>query len=285
VRRLLPIVAFALVAAPNAAAQDGGGVTAPDFTEPCPALYPGDGAEKPRIARWMGRAAGEHGLPHELPVMAALTESGLENIRGSSFSGYFGMSRALDRGDYRGFPRNPELQVKWFIDTATTVRQHRVAEGRPDPAKDPAAYGSWIADVERPAREYRSRYQTRLDEARGLIANKCAEPESADSTPPRLRIRLDTSQQPLGTGGITVDARCPDGDCLVGVVVKIGDLVRRAVAREPAPRGYTRLIARLPRAARKELRRGRTVRASVTAIAADRAANATALSRVVTLKG
>ena len=128
---------------------------APDFSEPCPAVYPGDDAEKPRIARWMARGAADRGLPHELPVMAGLTESGLQNLRGSSFAGFFGMSRSLNTGDYRGFPRNPDLQMRWFTDTAMLVRQRRVAEGRPDPADDPASYGSWIADVERPARQYR----------------------------------------------------------------------------------------------------------------------------------
>jgi hypothetical protein len=258
---------------------------APDFSEPCPALYPGDAAEKPRIARWMARAVADRGLPHELPVMAALTESGLQNLRGRSFSGYFGMSRSLNTGDYRGFPRNPDLQVKWFIDTAMTVRQRRVAEGRPDPAKDPAAYGSWIADVERPARQYRSRYRTHLEEARELIAGKCAAPDSDDATAPRLRVRIDTTQQPLATRGITLTARCPDNDCLIGVTVEIGDRIRRLSAREPGGSRSIAMTAPLPRAARRDLRAGRTVRARVTAIAADNAANTTTRSRLVTLKG
>jgi hypothetical protein len=247
-------------------------------------VYPGDTAEKVPIARWMARAAGDRGLPHELPVMAALVESGIQNIRGSGFSGFFGMSRVLNRGDYRGFPRHPDLQVLWFTDTAMLVRQRRVAEGRPDPADDPAAYGSWIADVERPARQYRARYQSRLEEARDLIADKCAAPpEPADTTSPRLRTRIDTSQAPLTAGGIVLDARCPDNDCLVGVMVQIGDRVRRTVAREPAPRGYTRLTARVPRSVRRELRAGGRVTARVTVIAADNAANTTTRSRLVTL--
>ena len=167
---------------------------APDFSEPCPAVYPGDDAEKARIARWMARGAADRGLPHELPVMAGLTESGLQNLRGSSFAGYFGMSRSLNTGDYRGFPHNPDLQMRWFTDTAMLVRQRRVAEGRPDPADDPAAYGSWIADVERPARQYRSRYQTHMDEARDLIAGKCAAPSASDTAAPRLRARIATAQ-------------------------------------------------------------------------------------------
>ena len=198
------IAAFAVLAfgAPSARAQDsGGGMPAPDFSEPCPAVYPGDDAEKARIARWMARGAADRGLPHELPVMAGLTESGLQNLRGSSFAGFFGMSRSLNTGDYRGFPRNPDLQMRWFTDTAMLVRQRRVAEGRPDPADDPASYGSWIADVERPARQYRSRYQTHLEEARDLIAGKCAAPSADDTTAPRLRARIATTQAPLSTGG------------------------------------------------------------------------------------
>ena len=285
-RRLVPLLALLmLVAAPNASAQDGGGMPAPDFSEPCPAAYPGDDAEKTRIARWMARGAADRGLPRELPVMAGLTESGLKNIRGESFAGYFGMSRALNRGEYRGFPRNPDLQMRWFTDTAMLVRQRRVAEGRPDPASDPAGYGSWIADVERPARQYRSRYQTHLAESRDLIAGKCNAPSTDDTTSPRLNVRIATTQQPLITGGILLSARCPDHDCMVGAPVEVGDTVRRAAAREPASSGYAQLVVRVPRAARRALRSGRTMRARVTAIAADHAANTTARARLVTLRG
>ena len=118
-----------------------------------------------------------------------------------------------------------------------------------------------------------------------MIAGKCAAPDSADTTAPRLVIRIAKTQQPLTTGGITLDARCPDHDCLVGVTVQIGDTVRRVSAREPAPRGYTTFTAAVPRAARRDLRAGRTVRAHVTAIAADNAANTTAHGRLVTLRG
>jgi hypothetical protein len=38
------------------------------------------------------------------------------------------------------------------------------------PVDDPSHYGEWIADVERPTEQYRSRYQLTLDEARGLLA-------------------------------------------------------------------------------------------------------------------
>jgi hypothetical protein len=281
------LVALALLTlGAQARAQDGGGgMPAPDFSEPCPAVYPGDDADRDRIARWMARGAADRGLPHELPVMAAMTESGLTNVHGSAFAGYFGMSRALNTGEYRGFPRNPDLQLRWFTDTAIVVRQRRVAEGRPDPADDPATYGSWIADVERPARRYRTRYQTHLAEADDMIAGKCAPPASDDTAAPRLRLRMARTQQPLATGGVAVSARCPDADCLIGVTVESGGRTRHMPPREPSVRGFTSMVAPVPRMVRRELRRGERVRARVTVIAVDTAANPTARQRLVTLMG
>jgi hypothetical protein len=282
-RAVLIAAAVAMLAVAPARGQSGGGTAAPDFDEPCPAVYPGDGVSKERIARWMARGAADRGLPHELPVMAAIAESGLRNLRGSSYAGFFGMSLSLNRGEYRGFPRHPDLQLHWFLDTASLVRQRRVAEGRPDPAQDEASYGIWIADVERPAREFRSLYQAHLDEARSLIAGKCAAPDASDATPPRLEARIAAVQHPLATGGIVIAARCPDHDCLVGAKSTVGGRVRHARAREPLARGYTTLVAAVPRAARRALRAGRSLRARVTVVAADQAANPTARRRLVTL--
>ncbi len=284
-RRAVPVAAaFVLLAAPAGWAQSGG-VPAPNFDEPCPAVYPGDDAARERIARWMARGAADRGLPHELPVMAGIAESGLRNLRGESYHGFFGMHESLNAGEYRGFPRNPDLQLRWFLDTAGLVRQRRVAEGRADPAGEPAAYGGWIADVERPAPEYRSRYQLHLAEARTLIAGKCDAPASDDTTPPRLEARIAPRQHPLGAGGIVLIVRCPDHDCLAGATATIGERTVRARAREPLDRGFTTLTARVPRATRRDLRAGRTVHARVTAIAADNAANTTARHRLVTLVG
>jgi len=283
VRRLFAAVAaLVLVAVPSARAQSGG-TPAPDFSEPCPAVYPGDDAQKERLARWMARAAADRGMPHELPVMAAIAESGLENLKGESYLGFFGMHESLNSDEYRGFPHNPDLQVRWFLDTAALVRQRRVAEGRADPAEDPASYGSWIADVERPAPENRSGYQPHLDEARTLIAGKCAPPKSDDTAPPRLEARIPGRQHPLATGGIVIQARCPEHDCLVGATATFGARTVHVQAREPAPRGLPTLTARVPRKTRREIRAGRTIHASVTAIAVDTAANPTARHRLVTL--
>ena len=280
-RALLPIVVLLL--AQNAWAQ--GGVTAPDFSDPCPALYPGDEAGQERIGRWMARSAADRGLPHELPVMAGLVESGLQNLRGPTYLGFFGMHRSLNSGEYRGFPRDPNLQVKWFLDTAAQVKQRRVAEGRADPAKDPSSWGSWIADVERPVREFRGRYQTRLEEARTLIAGRCAAPANDDTTPPRLFVRMAATQRPLAAGGITLRVRCPDHDCLAGAFASFGARTVRAAAIEPGGGASSVLRLAVPRAVRRELRAGRTVRTSVTAIAADEAGNANPRRRLVTLVG
>ena len=282
--RILAVAALLVLAfSAVVRAQDGGGMPAPDFSEPCPAVYPGDDAAKERIARWMARAAAGRGIPHELPVMAAIAESGLRNLSGESYQGFFGMHESLNAGDYRGFPRNPDLQVRWFLDAASLVRQRRVAEGRADPAKDPAAYGSWIADVERPAPENRSGYQPHLDEARALIAGKCAPPTSADATAPRLEARIGRTQHPLANGRIVIQARCPDHDCLARANATIGTRTIRVTAREPAARGFTTLTARLPRRTRRDIRAGRSPRAKVTAIAADSSANTTTRYRLVTL--
>jgi hypothetical protein len=134
--------------------------------------YPGDGATKQQLAAWLGAQAEKAGLPRELPVMAALVESGLANLSGgdADSAGFFQMrSSVWDSGDYAGYAGRPELQAKWFIDHALAVKQQRIAAGESDFGKDPSAWGNWIADIERPAEQYRGRYQLRLDEARKLF--------------------------------------------------------------------------------------------------------------------
>jgi hypothetical protein len=284
-------VTAAVAPAGTGTAHAQGGVPAPDFSEPCPALYPGDDAAKERIARWMARGAAERGLPHELPVMAAIAESGLRNIRGMSYHGFFGMHESLSTGAYRGFPRNPELQLAWFLDTATLVRQRLLARGRPDPAASSSSWGEWIADVERPAPENRSAYQPHLDEARRLVAGKCAAPQSYDVTAPRLVARIASPQRPSTTSGVVVRLRCPDNDCLAGATASVPvpgsstPRTLRAGSIEPPSMGRARLVIRLPRPVRRELARGGHVHTTVTALAADLAGNVTRKARLVRLTG
>jgi hypothetical protein len=283
VPRLLAIAATllaVLVFAPGASAQ--GGAPAPDLSDPCPAIYPGDSAAQERIARWMARGAGARGLPLELPVMAGLAESGLRNLRGSSYHGFFGMHASLNAGDYRGFPRKPALQLDWFLDTAALVRQRRVAEGGPDPAADPADYGLWIADVERPAPENRSGYQQHLAKAGKLVGGRCPAPVRSDLAAPALRLKVARRQRALASDGLVARVRCPAEPCMTGLVATVTAGSRVLTLRSPAidpASTWSSVLIRLPRSARRLLRRGRRLPASVTAYAADAAANGASVRR------
>jgi hypothetical protein len=104
--------------------------------------------------------------------MAALVESGVRNLDyGDADSvGFFQMRVSIwNQGDYAGYPDNPGLQAKWFIDHAVAHKKQQLARGDADFGKDPSTWGEWIADVERPAEQYRGRYQLRLEEARRLL--------------------------------------------------------------------------------------------------------------------
>ena len=134
--------------------------------------YPGDNASQEELAKWLAKQAEAAGLPPELPVMAALVESGVKNLNygDADSDGFFQMRVGIwDQGAYKGFQNKPELQAKWFIDTALAVKRKAIARGDADFGKDPAKWGEWIADTERPAEQYRGRYQLRLDEARKLL--------------------------------------------------------------------------------------------------------------------
>jgi cell wall-associated NlpC family hydrolase len=132
--------------------------------------YPGDNASQAQIAAWMGAAAQARGLPQELPVMAGLVESHLRNLNyGDADSvGFFQMRLSVwNNGDYAGYGDKAELQLKWFLDQAEAVKRQRVSAGKS--VTDPSSYGDWIADIERPAVQYRGRYQLQLGEARDLL--------------------------------------------------------------------------------------------------------------------
>jgi cell wall-associated NlpC family hydrolase len=149
-----------------------------------PDAYPGNDAPKAEIAAWMAKQAEARGLPRELPVMASLVESGLQNLSGGDRDsvGFFQMRVGIwNQGEYAGYPDKPELQVKWFLDQAEAVKKQRVANGQP--IDDPKQYGEWIADVERPAEEFRGRYQLRLDEAHDLLGQAPQAP-AADAAAP-----------------------------------------------------------------------------------------------------
>jgi len=132
--------------------------------------YPGDSAPPQDVAAWMAGQARKRGLPPELPIMAALVESGLRNLdHGDADSlGFFQMrSGTWNQGVYAGYSEHPERQLKWFLDQAEAVKQQRASAGKS--VDDPNGYGEWIADIERPRADYRGRYQPRLADARDLL--------------------------------------------------------------------------------------------------------------------
>ena len=105
--RLLALPAAGLLVLALTAQGGGGGAGAPGPDDPCPTAYPGDGADKARIARWMARGAALRGLPDELPAMAALAETGVANIRSPDrrYVGFFQMDVKL--WNTRRLPRLP----------------------------------------------------------------------------------------------------------------------------------------------------------------------------------
>ncbi len=132
---------------------------------------PAQRAQRAAVAQWMAGAARAAGLPGELPVMAALVQSGLRNLPARSRAGYFRMrTRVWNGGRYAGYPQRPELQMRWFIDIATLVRQGRREGGARRFGRSPSSWGRWIAVIQSPNAPSRGRrYQARLAEARALL--------------------------------------------------------------------------------------------------------------------
>jgi len=207
-----------------------------------PHPYPGDDAPKVARAAWMAAAARDRGLPPELPVMASLVESNLANLPGGDRDsvGYFQMRTSIwDKGPYEGYGDRPERQLDWFLDHAEAVGKQRVARGLA--IDDERQFGEWIADVERPAAQYRGRYQEQLDEARALLR---AIGESADAQPagPRARQALALVQGQLGRpyrwGGTTPEHGFDCSGLVQWAYKKVGiDLPRVTQDQVNAPGG------------------------------------------------
>lgn len=182
--------------------------------------YPGDSAEQVDFANWMANGAFRAKLPSELPVMAALVESGLRNLNyGDADSvGFFQMRTSIwNTGIYKGYLKNPELQLQWFLTTAADVRASYIKNGKGDPALSSASYGVWIADIERPAAQYRGRYQPRLNDAQALIGKTCGNLVGVNVMAPVSSLRLTRRQHPARSGRIAVSVRCPKDACLASM--------------------------------------------------------------------
>jgi hypothetical protein len=304
-----------LVAVVFVTAVAGGGTA--QATCMYPSTYPGDGAAKETVAAWMGGAARDAGLPGELPVMAALVDSGLRNLAqgDSTTAGYFQMRVDIwNKGDYAGFPDHPTLQLQWFIDQAQAVRQRAVAAGDTNYGDDPSRWGVWVADVQRPAEQYRGRYQLRLDDARALIASACAAPNPAtpapapgpapgsppepdmqlipDSVLPRLLVQAKRYQDAARSGALSVTVSCANEPCLVraaaSVAVPTKGVFRMSVLPLQLARGSNRvfrlqLSSKLRKLVTASLRKRACPLAGVRVVAANAGGYRSSASRTVRL--
>jgi hypothetical protein len=194
------------------------------------------------VAHWMAAGASAAGIPAELPVMAALVESGLRNLPyGDRDSvGYFQMRLSVwNHGRYEGYLARPELQLRWFVDRALAVQAARVAAGDADYGADPATWGEWIGDIEQPAARYRGRYGLRLAEAQALLAAP-----AAALAPFELGLAVggpalngppadELARRVLAAGRITLDPRAR-GDLEAGRVdPRLSAVLLEAAARAP----------------------------------------------------
>jgi len=142
--------------------------------------HPGPTASHAQVAQWMAQNAQRVGLPPELPVMAAITESGLRygltpDVSDADSGGYFQMRVSIwNIPPWTNYMNEPEKQLHWFLSQALALKEKRIAEGITNfgQARDPASLGLWCADVERPAAQYRGRYETHFNDAQQLISGQ-----------------------------------------------------------------------------------------------------------------
>ncbi len=131
-----------------------------------PALfpYPGEAAGPEAVARWMAAAAAARGLPPELPVITALTESGLRNLpHGDRDSLGLFQQRPSQGWGSPAQVMDPYHALGTFLHRAALADEGgRFSTGGVD------GLGAWAQTVQRSA--FPERYQPRLEEARALIA-------------------------------------------------------------------------------------------------------------------
>lgn len=196
------------------------------------------------VAHWMASGAREAGLPGELPVMAALVESGLRNLPyGDADSvGLFQMRLGIwNQGPYAGYLARPELQLRWFVEHALAVRDARRAAGDASFGEDPQTWGEWIADIEQPFAAYRDRYALRLDEARALLALPAPAVAPFElgltvggaATPVVDPAAAELAEQVLAHAAITLDERAAADLAARRVDARVSALLLMAAERAP----------------------------------------------------
>ena len=124
---------------------DAAAPAAPAVDVAAPAGYPGDDAPKEQIAAWMAAEAKKRDLPPQLPVMASLVESGLKNLNfGDADSvGFFQMRLSFwNKGEYAGYPDDPDKQLDWFLDQAEPSKPNASAAANRSTTPANSANGS-----------------------------------------------------------------------------------------------------------------------------------------------
>ena len=140
--------------------------------------WPGNGADRQKIACWLARSAAAAGLPPTLPVVCALVESNLSNVdHGDRDSiglfqirigihpappGFGSASGKLQSAAW--WNAHPDAQMAWF---AREAKSHKPAGVGADAGAD--GVGRWAVATERPAAEYAGRYRERYSEAAKLV--------------------------------------------------------------------------------------------------------------------
>jgi len=146
---------------------------------------PGAGASKQDVACWLAAQSRAAGAPGELLVMAALTESGGQNLAyGDADSvGYFQIRPSTNFAPAGfGVPPNTKVSADWWVEHPDAqaawardwIKQTR-GGARDADLQDPAQLGAWAQDIERSA--YPDRYAQHYEEAHALV-KRCHEPRA-----------------------------------------------------------------------------------------------------------
>ena len=175
--------------------------------------------------------------------MASLVESGLQNLSGRRSR----LGRLLPDahehlgpgGRTRATPTSPSASS-----TGSSTRPRRSASSGSragSPLDDERQYGEWIADVERPAAQYRGRYQEQLDEAHALLRAISDAPD-AQHAGPQARQALALVEGQLGKpylwGGTTPEKGFDCSGLVQWAYKKVGiDLPRVTQDQVNAPGG------------------------------------------------
>ena len=143
----------------------------PDLAD-VPADYPGDDAGQEALAKWLAKQAEKAGLPPELPVMAALVESGVATSTSATRTASGSSRCARASGTRASTPATggtPGCRRSGSSTTRSRSRSRRSRAATPASARTRAAGASGSRTSSGPAEQYRGRYQLRLDEARRLL--------------------------------------------------------------------------------------------------------------------